>query len=175
MSKKLLLFALIIFSISSISAGSCEVRLREECQIAPWNNVVLGLYNTENAHAEVWSSEVYNYVLCCDFYKGRECEGKNKILGLYRNTNSHVEMPGKEIYPLNVCYEGLSCSTQIGDCLQGEAFLSLSSETNAHIGNSEAYDLKICCSYNIEEKLPIDILRFPIRKLFSSMGILSLL
>ena len=152
----ILFFAvLIILAIELVSSSiGCDVRLRTQCQTSPWN-IVLGLYNTTNAHAETYDQGNYDYVLCCNFTGSHTCDGSNKIIGLYSSTNSHVEIPEFSNYTVNVCYENLSCYSEAGSCSKGgEAILSLYSETNSHIGNASAYNIKICCNHTTASNPP---------------------
>ena len=98
----------------------------------------------------------YNNVLCCDFGDGvqtDECTGSNKILGLSSASNAHAEIPTLDNYYVDVCYEDLSCVSVNGNqnCPTGtSSILSLSADTNAHLGGASSYtslkNKKICCN-----------------------------
>ncbi len=142
-------FFLALFSVL-VSAENCEVRLRTDCQASPWNNIVMGLFNFTNAHAQLWDSATYDYVLCCDFNRLHDCNGANKIIALSDTTNAHAEIPdaGSPQYTgYDVCYGDFDCRSTTGNCniLEIEIF-SLSDTTNAHIGMFNDYSQKICCA-----------------------------
>jgi hypothetical protein len=89
----------------------------------------------------------YPYVLCCNFGTGsRSCTGTNKIIGLSSSTNAHAESPDRTTYSTKVCYEDLVCGKYSSTCPTDYiGVLSLSAETNAHIGSFNSYPVKICC------------------------------
>ncbi len=96
----------------------------------------------------------YDYVLCCDFGNGvgaNECGGGERILRLSSSTNAHVEIPELSTYTEEVCYQhtGLGCvsGAQNPDPVIFNPVLSLSGETNAHVGHLDNYNnLKIWCN-----------------------------
>ncbi|MFH1801373.1 MAG: DUF4215 domain-containing protein [archaeon] len=148
-----------IFLISAVSAYSCDIRLRTDCQTSLWNNVLMGLESQTNAHAELWNLNNYNYVLCCDFSRSKTCDStnSNKILGLSAVTNAHAEIPSLSTYTNNICYGDLSCKSNPNACATGydiEMF-SLSSNTNAHIGIFNLYATKICCKIGSAPPQPV--------------------
>jgi len=156
----LLLFGmvlLIIFlNINSISAVSCWVEGGSSPEIAASNcnnaeiegisgSVIMYLSDTTNAHGATEDNAVYNNVLCCNLGTtgSSSCTGNNKILGLFSSINAHGERPENTGYTPNICYSYLvnsfaASSTQPGP--NEVEVISLSSETNAHLGD---YDLKI--------------------------------
>ncbi len=160
MKKQIILieFLFLIFLISGfVSAVSCVITETTSCS----SNAVMGLSNLTNAHGELVKEGNYNYVLCCDFRGGSTMcllkEGGsetfvNKIIGLSSETNAHAEIPSLTNYNYDVCYEQLECAKRTDTCNPGEmGVLSLSSDTNAHIGGFEDYDVKICCTGMCEE------------------------
>jgi hypothetical protein len=147
-SKKISVFTgflfLVILFLGFASAESCDVRLRTECQTAPWNNIVMGLSSLTNAHGEITGSSPY--VLCCDFYRANTCSGTNKIIGLSSDTNAHAQIPESGTYGTSVCYGNFECRSTTGSCNNDEMdVLSLSLNLNAHIGSFADYSTKICC------------------------------
>lgn len=137
------LLLLMILFLGVISAEGCEIKLRTNCSS---NNTVLGLSGLTNAHGELWNQSSYDYILCCDFGGNHDCDGTNKILGLSSPTNAHAEIPSLDNYPADVCYGNLECRNVTGNCNPYEIkMLSLSSETNAHIGGFDDYNVKVCC------------------------------
>ncbi len=143
------LFMIVLF-VGVGSAITCDVKLRTNCN-AP-NIIVMGLSDWTNAHGENSSYTNYNYVLCCDGGGNTVCIGNNKILGLSSSTNAHAEIPSLSTYSTNICYDNLECTKEIGaGCSGGYPIptVSLSADTNAHLGNFSAYNLKICCKESI--------------------------
>ena len=111
------------------------------------NKIVMSLSDTTNAHGETWDSGNYGKLLCCNFEGDHECTDTNKVLGLSSLTNAHAEIPEEEFYGENVCFNNFECrSTRDNNCSVNEIeLISLSAETNAHLGNFDAYPIKICC------------------------------
>lgn len=142
-----LLIFIIIFS-SLISAVNCEIVDKVECAL---NNRVFGLSDVENAHGEVYNGAGnYPQVLCCDGSTVRNCQGGNKILGLSSTTNAHAEKKELSNYTTNICYGQLNCTwsetnPDINIYSDENIILSLSGNTNAHIGHPGNYALKMWC------------------------------
>ncbi len=157
----LLLFGmvlLIIFlNINSISAVSCWVEEGTSPGIAASNcnnaqtdgisgSVLMYLSDSTNAHGATADNAVYDSVLCCTLGTtgSPSCTGNNKILGLSSSTNAHGERPENTGYTPDVCYSYLSNSFASSSTQPGPnevEVISLSSETNAHLGYD--YNLKI--------------------------------
>ncbi len=123
------------------SASLCEITT--SCD----NSIIMKLSSPTNAHGEVWDGPNYNYYLCCDIEGNHECnEITNKVVGLSATTNAHAQIPSLGSYPTNVCFGNLTCTSREGTCNPDElTLMSLSGQTNAHIGEADDYDTKICC------------------------------
>jgi len=155
----LFLVSSLIFSLSFISSltnGECEVMLRGSCTDKV-GYIVMGLTSYTNAHAENSTSGSYPYVLCCARGGGKvKCESDgstitNKLIGLSSTTNAHGEIPSNTNYIVPVCYEDFKCYNYSDSCTNPDynlGILSLSSTTNAHLGNFSEYSTKICCHSN---------------------------
>jgi len=154
---------LLVFSIGFISSDNCEIASRDDCK-GPGKNIIMGLSGEINAHGELHNMGNYDYVLCCYFGTGDLEEDLkclnlknpnyediplNKIIGLSGKTNAHAEATGGKEYVENVCYNGLVCiNTDDAKNCDPEyplKMLSLSRETNAHIGKFGDYLIRICC------------------------------
>lgn len=157
-----IIFTFLLSGILAVDEGKCDVVARTSCD----NNdpasagfegyVVMGLSALTNAHGE--TTGTYPYVLCCRFGDGvqpEECTTTNTIINLSSSTNAHAEIPSKKNYHVGVCYEDLQCIRTTSECGSGTAvnypkgILSLSEDTNAHIGPYNgvgSYTKKICCS-----------------------------
>lgn len=152
-----ILFLMILFS-GIISAQICDIQDRAVCELEDY--VVMGLSGLTNAHGELWDQPNYGFALCCNFGTGdKGCSDNlhpvyggnvpaNKIIGLSSITNAHGEGVNETNYNEadNVCYENLACiSTTSCDSDYSMEVLSLSDDTNAHIGAYDDYNTKICC------------------------------
>ena len=139
------------------SPESCEIKARTNCLESEGNYIVMGLSSEPNVHGQDNPiNQDYQYVLCCNFNGAKSCSERNsnRILRLASDTNSHAEIPdgdfnmpwGDNIYGYNICYDGLTCISTSSNCVGEKVeILSLSSETNAHIGKPGDYQYKICC------------------------------
>ncbi len=147
-----LIFAFVIFSISLVSSTSCTVTT--SCN-SP-NHIVMKLSSLNNAHGELYSGTNYNnYYLCCSgmsYVPTHNCDGSNTVLKLSYNTNAHAEVPYGSVYSnlYRACLGELSCTYVTASSCPVNIppyipMLSLSSTTNAHLGNFSTYPVKICC------------------------------
>jgi len=141
----------IIFSSYASAALDCQV-VNGNCPGGYQN--VLGLSSNNNAHAELASESNYNYRVCCkgEGNIGVLNSGYN-FLDLYSDTNAHVELPGSgggyssHVY-ISSTGHSVQCSME-PDCVSAgyeTCLLSISSVTNAHTGDCNAYPSnRICC------------------------------
>jgi len=141
------LFLIILF-LGVASAESCIIKPKTTCE-SEGGYAVMGLSDSTNAHGQLRdATSKYTYVLCCDFERSYTCTGTNTIINLSDITNAHAEIPDptSSQYTQSVCYGNFVC-TSPASCADNEmGILSLSSETNAHIGGFSDYDTKICCA-----------------------------
>lgn len=163
-SKNLLLcvasIALIFCSINFVYSTGLSCSFQDTCvdsnNVQDPDRIIMSLSNITNAHGEIWSFGEYTKLLCCNFEDEKhECTDTNKILGLSSETNAHAEIPDGNIedgttnYETNVCFDNMECysnSTPEAECESNEIpLLSLSAKTNAHLGDFDAYPIKICC------------------------------
>lgn len=151
--KKLLFVFLFVFLLSGVFAvdvGTCGVVARASCDNpATEGYVVMGLSSSTNSHGESTITGAYPYVLCCNIGNGvgaNECTATNTIIKLSSSTNAHAEEPSLSHYLTRVCYEDFVCRKTTTTCDADEkGILSLTADTNAHIGKFDDYDTKICC------------------------------
>ncbi len=146
----LFLFIITFMSFSS-AADSCSITTA----CPQTDKQVMRLSDSTNAHGELYSEGNYDYYLCCNFAGTHSCED-NIILRLSDVTNAHAESP--VISPINynypVCFGDLSCTTTTDSNCDNVGssdtnyfeIVSLSAETNAHIGGFDDYPYKICCT-----------------------------
>ncbi len=133
---------LIIAFLGVISAATISCSVKTSC--SGGETRVMGLSDLTNAHGQDSTQSGYAYSLCCS--GGGSC-GADKIIKLSSPTNAHAEIPTGTAYSTNVCYGNLTCIKTVGNCVGDYSIktISLSADTNAHIGNSSAYNTKICC------------------------------
>ncbi len=143
----------------SIKTGSCGSETE-----------VLALSAEENAHAETNTAGNYDYKLCCTNVSSVQTTtgtGNCKtvhgstftgLVTLSRDTNAHVEkydlssggFDNKKNICVNLTSGSLECdygtTSECDSWGYYNKIISLSSATNAHIGNNNAYkDLVLCC------------------------------
>jgi len=115
---------------------------------------VLRLSGTTNAHAELSTQNNYYYILCCSTpglgVSTTASAISTSILKLSASTNAHVEGNNQSNYATTVYLTKtggtISCSAPKPSCSSGETcVVSISGNTNAHIGECSAYTNKICC------------------------------
>ena len=140
------IFALILLAGFVNAADNCE--LKTSCDTT---KTLLYTYDLTNSHA-VWtgSNSQANYALCCSFSGAKNCDsgGTNEILSLSSQSNAHIESPSSNNYNTKVCYGDLECIKATGSSpAYPIEMVSLSSETNAHIGKYSVYPIKIVCKH----------------------------
>jgi cysteine-rich repeat protein len=149
----LILLGIFLFAFlpSASAADTCLIKLKSQCTGSQYP--LLGLSTGSNAHGELYSENNYLYALCCNFGNGiqaNECTSGTEVLKLSSATNAHAQTSSLSTYANKICYQksGFDCQTiTSGSCPTGyNAILSLSSETNAHIGTPGSYGTKICCN-----------------------------
>ena len=141
------------------TALSCSVRA-DACN--PGEVAVFKMSNTTNAHAEMRNQDIYNYYVCCNGNDlDADCEGQyDAVLKLSSQTNAHVEKNSQVNYEHPVCLSTTHGSDTpvpstivcdyVSDCSNlGPLYTclaSISGDTNAHIGDCNAYTTKVCCA-----------------------------
>jgi len=121
------------------------------------NQIILKLYSTNNAHAEVWNGTGnYPIDICYENIFGTQyseanphiCSAGNSnwVISLNSSTNSHASNKSTSGYPINVCYGDLNCTLKSRDCVSPEKLVvSLNYTTNSHLANDSSYPYKVCC------------------------------
>jgi len=159
---------LLVILLNFISADTCAVKPIGECvdnwvKIGDWE-IVFEMSDDGNAHVQIPNTiKDYDYAFCCDYSGSNACDSDiatNRIIRAYNSgtsppINSHAEIPDRvpNIYGWNFCYSGLDCSSVNAglDCPIGKnRVLSLSADTNAHVGIPDYYSTTptgkiICC------------------------------
>jgi len=144
------------------TALSCSIRengcLGEEVAL-------LKMAKTANSHAELLGQTAYNYYICCSGESlNNDCQGQHDtFLKLAKETNSHVEKKDQQNYPFSNCLSTaygtetpypstIACGyvTFPSTCSDlGPLYTCLASiakDTNSHIGDCEAFPIKVCCA-----------------------------
>ncbi|MBI2575258.1 hypothetical protein HYV82_05230, partial [Candidatus Woesearchaeota archaeon] len=104
-----------------------------------------------NAHAQLPTNGSYPFALCCDFGMAvsTACPGNATFLNLSNVTNAHLQAGNStaQAYGNGVCLSTNNGSIAVayGGCPDGYSqAASISNDTNAHIGDSNEYSLKLC-------------------------------
>jgi len=144
------------------TALSCSTKLGN---CSDGETTILKISDTDNAHAEVASRQLYGYSVCCSGNMlGSACDGNfDTFVKLSGNTNAHVEKKNQLNYPTSACLsttygaDKAFPSTIKCDYVAAPAecsslgplyacLVSISGYTNAHIGDCDAYPTKVCCA-----------------------------
>lgn len=106
----------------------------------------------ENAHAQNVSAATYAYAVCCNVSGDTlttSCEDET-FLRLSGTSNAHVQQNNYDTYSVDAC---MSSTNGIINCTYGTCganqtcLLSISADTNAHVGSCSHYATNVCCGY----------------------------
>jgi len=134
----------------------CEMTTQSAC--AENKIVALRLSGADNAHAELASQTTANYddnVVCCGGISGLNnlcADNHVVILNLSKATNAHGEQNTYSNYAHQACLQvptggRLEIAYQNDNCDGYQTSLaSMHDSTNAHLGNYNAYPIKICAN-----------------------------
>lgn len=167
-------FAIFVTFIPVTEALTCTVK-SAPC-VADSN--VFTLSNQINAHAEKDTGLPYGWNVCCtDDLFPSDCYLNTAglcpvdevgLISLYAPTNSHAELYNSGSYSNHVCcpepsnWDGVVCSLKPScNGLFETAIISMSSSTNAHVGNTTAYPGNLLCCAMSDTTLPIVIANIP--------------
>jgi hypothetical protein len=125
---------------------------------------VFKISSLTNAHAELPTQTNYGYYVCCnEAGLGNSCSGTyTTVIKLSSTTNAHVEEKTYTNYPISVCLSiangNIDCQYANNNCNNlGSDYVclaSISSSTNAHVGECSAYPRKICCKATVSGPQP---------------------
>ncbi|MCF7872109.1 LamG domain-containing protein [Candidatus Woesearchaeota archaeon] len=164
LSVILIFLALALFPSSSADI-SCNVQTTASCS----DDILLTLQSDSgginNSHVNHANQTQYANAICCSSTTqtiGAECNEKaDAMLYLESLTNSHVQDP--ENNSLSPRYSHSTCVNSLGtsyctlaesncpadyECTASIASSEGNNYTNAHIGDCNAYNLKVCCFLN---------------------------
>ena len=112
----------------------------------PEDNTIFKIDKSTGGHAGRWDSTTYTNEVCNTGSSGHDCTGSNAVIRLAKTDNSHVEKKGLTTSNyFDVCFGDLIC-TYAQSCPAGnECIASISKDTNAQIGDCNAYSEKVCC------------------------------
>lgn len=145
-------------------AGKCIIHYKERvdgtlsCKVTTscsYGVVAYKMSDLSNAHAELPDQSNYSQVVCCTGVPGLSnlCEGNYQtIIKLSSETNAHVEQNDQTNYSQNACLQApdngiIDIGYKVDSCDGYDTVLgSMSSTTNAHIGDENAYPIKICAT-----------------------------
>jgi hypothetical protein len=146
----IMLVGLAIFGVSQAGALSCTVRATN---CLGGETAVLNMFGTTDSHAELATSTNYTQIVCCSGITGlgTNCSGTYAtVLRLSSTTNAHVQQNTYSNYANPVCLSvpaGDTVGVVYGaSCTGSTTVASMSSTTNAHIGDLNAYATKICAT-----------------------------
>jgi hypothetical protein len=157
------LLFLFIFIFGCVNSSAymydCKFMSISQCT-GSWNNIVMKVSGTTNAHGEVYNGAGnYQYGICCNWTATiieRDCSLLNQaniIVNLSSSTNAHGAVKYDVTqYSTPICYGPLECENR-GACDPPYYLdlLSLSGNTNAHLGDPDIYpNQKICCKHPSE-------------------------
>ncbi len=127
---------------ASSSAANCTAQ-----------NTLFKMTGSRNAHVGRWDAPVDRYpvAVCLPGIQGsRVCMANNTILRVSDTLNAHAEAPRRvnAVYQTRLCFGNVECTTASSCTTLGPSYrclASLSAETNAHVGDCNAYATKLCC------------------------------
>ncbi|MBD3312876.1 PKD domain-containing protein, partial [Candidatus Woesearchaeota archaeon] len=139
--------------ITCTVSSTCEETSGDNNQIS-----VFKISGLTNAHAENSTEDNYDYHVCCSVEGdrlGHRCyEGGNGDIALRLSGSTNAHATGNKTdsrYPEKVCLSAqkgrIQCGVSAQCGLGGVEIVSLSGLTNAHLGDLNAYSLKLCCGY----------------------------
>lgn len=164
--KSLVVFAvflaIVLVNLNNVNALTYDCQFRElSTCVGAWDNILLKVSHTTNAHAELRNQTSYTHGVCCNYGDSSSytCTGTNEVIGLAAKNNSHVEVPSLANYGWQVCYENLTCIHTQEGCNSDYPIkiASLYSNTNSHLENntiSGTYPIDICCQNSLEPVNP---------------------
>jgi len=123
-------------------------------------NCIFSLSNLTNAH--VGNCSAYKYKLCCSdikaSYTSGSCTSGVGVLSLSANTNAQAQLynhPTGFVVKNNICLNSskgtLECINNTKAWCVSQNYIplfSISSDSNAHIGDYNSYDKVLCCRIN---------------------------
>ncbi len=138
------------------AALSCSVITQAACGSG---TVLLRMSGSTNAHAELPSQVNANYdtnVVCCTSTSsiGNVCSGNFKSIARISGvTNGTTQQSSVNTYGTNVCLSDVTSGDTVTTGYQNTnctgydtTMFSLSSASNAHVGNGSAYTIKACAT-----------------------------
>ncbi|MBI2130048.1 hypothetical protein HYU07_07525 [Candidatus Woesearchaeota archaeon] len=110
------------------------------------NNTILKMDELTGGHAGLWNSLTYANKVCYTASSGHSCAGSNTVIRLSGSDNAHAEKNNMTTAAYSdVCFGNLVCAYAAACTGSYECIASISNNTNAHIGDCNAYSEKICC------------------------------
>ena len=151
-------FCLFLLFCPLISKAVFTCQLKSSCSSS--ETALLGVSALDNAHAELSSYSNYPYRLCCTNSGSSltfDTSCGTPFLSLSSSTNAHVEKYSLSNYTNDICINSspptdLNCHYESGSCSSGSCILSLSGDTNAHLGDCGAYSEKVCCDITVSSE-----------------------
>ena len=150
-------------------AGTLSCAVATSC---PSGTVIYRMSGTNNAHAELASQSSYTQLVCCSGVTGlgNSCSGTfATALKLSSTSNAHVEQNSQSNYANNACisvpsggtvsigYQATTCLTPLLYDTTLGSLNSITDTTNLHVGDANAYTMKICATAGVSPTLSFSI------------------
>ncbi len=141
-----------LLSAHELLAGTLSCTVATSC---PSGTVMYRMADTDNAHGELPGESSYPYLVCCTGVAGmgNSCSGTHEtLLKLSSPTNAHGELSTESNYSENACISvpaggSVTVGYQTTNCNGYDTTVgSLNDTTNAHLGDANAYAMKICAT-----------------------------
>jgi len=131
----------LVTGLSVVNSGDCSI-----------NDTVFRLTSATNADGGTInaSSSSHPKSACFTGTSGsRACTGNNTVIRLSSQSFAHAQFKNNTGYPAEVCFDNLFCEYRSSCSSLGPDYIclaSMSSSTNAHLGDCGVYPIEICCS-----------------------------
>ncbi len=167
MGVAVLLLAALAATAFAAQPADAELSCSVKTSCSSGEVAVYSMYSTDNSHA--CQGSLCAYRVCChetdpDVTLTTDCadERSDVVLKLFDTTNAHVGSPfSSPSYPVSACLGSsvgeILCSVQ-SSCSASKCLGSISSLSNAHVGDCSAYSNKLCCEVNNDPPVVTDIM-----------------
>ena len=148
----LTLFLSVVAFMVAVHAGTLTCTVSSTCSSGV---VIFRISSSTNAHAELPSQSNYANLICCSGVTNVSSSCTSTfavVLKLSSTTNAHVEQNTQSTFTSQACISVASGGTstvgyQSTNCTGFDTTVaSMVSATNSHVGDANAYTLKICAT-----------------------------
>jgi len=154
MKKLYLMVVALMFLISLNYVFSALTVTIEEAAACNDVNTIFKMDYLSNAHGSLYNiANDYAYKVCCIGMEGNTCEAddSNIVMRLSAEDNAHAQQASIGTYPEKVCFGNVECNytTTTQSCTDLDpsyiCIASMNATDNTHLGDCDAYSIKICC------------------------------